>query len=252
MSRQLFYFSVISFTLSACSTVDNNRAQGDFDYAKQQEPKEFIVPENLDKPAAQQEFIIPNKINHQGPIGKKMDIRAPSLVLPLAASSRIMSESNESIIWFDKVLEDEDLLVFIRNALVSQLVSDDVSYTQVTLTEPRDERLLGTYEAYESQWYHNEVETGWLFTDIELSTSMRFRYEFFLKPHGRSVSLKVSLIDFMKTDKDGGSKKIDPIDKQRAEMAMLNEIVAEVDYTYRLQQRENRLIRSNQKTCHYW
>jgi len=247
MNRQLFYFSVISFTLSACSSVDNKRAQGSFDYAKKQESKAFIVPGNLDKPAPQREFLISNEINHQGPIGENMDIRAPSLVLPIAASSRTVTESGEAIIWFDKVLEDKDLLVFIKNSLISQLVSDDVEYDAVNLSEPSDDKLKGTSEIYESQWYHNEVETGWLFTDIELSTSMRFRYEFFLKPHGRSVSLKVALIEYMKTDKDGGSKTIDPIDKQRAEMAMLNEIVAQVDYNYRLQLRENRLQRANQK-----
>lgn len=247
MNRQLFYFSVITFTLSACSSVDNKRAQGDFDYAKKQEAKAFIVPESLDKPAAQKEFVITTKINNQGPVGKKMDIRAPSLVLPIAASSRVIMESNEPIIWFDKVLEDKDLLVFIKNSLVSQLVSDGVDYEQVSVTQPTQDKSTGSYETYESQWYHHEIETGWLFKNLELSTSMRFRYEFYLKPHGRSVSLKVTLIDYMKTNKEGGSKTIDPIDQQRAEMAMLNEIVAQVDYNYRLEQRENRLVRANQK-----
>lgn len=249
MSRQFFYFSVLSLTLSACSSVDSKRAQGDFDYAKKQESKEFIVPQNLDTPATQKEFLITNKINHQGSIGDSVDIRAPSLVLPIAASSRVIAGSHDAMIWFDKTLEDKDLLAFIQKALVSQLTSDEVSYEIVgssTQDEPGSKKQSKT-EIYESDWYNSEVETGWLFTDIESSTSLRFRYEFFLKPHGRSVSLKVSLIDYMKTDNDGGSKEIDPIDKQRAEMLMLNEVVAQVDYNYRLQQRENRLMRANQK-----
>lgn len=245
MNRQVLYFSVISFTLSACSGVDNKRAQGDFDYAEKQEPKEFVVPDNLDKPATNQEFVITDNINHQGPVGEKVDIRAPSLVLPVASSSRTIAGSGEAIIWFDKVLEDKDLFVFIKDALISQLTSDDVGYERINLESAKDSR--GTAEIFESQWYHSEVEAGWLFTNIELSTSMRFKYDLYLKPHGRSVSLKVSLIDYMKTDKDGGSKVIDPIDKQRAEMAMLNEIVSQVDYNYRLALRENRLMRANQK-----
>jgi outer membrane protein assembly factor BamC len=247
MSRQLFYFSVLSLTLSACSSHDNKRAQGDFDYATKQEAKEFIVPENLDKPAKHQEFLISNQINHQGPVGQNVDIRAPSLVLPIAASSRVVTESDEAIIWFDKVFEDKDLSTFITDALISQLASDSVSYDKVDFSNNNDEKLKGETNVYESQWYHNEVETGWLFTDIESSTSMRFRYELYSKPHGRSVSLKVALIDYMKTDNEGGSKNIDPIDQQRAEMAMLNEIVGQVDYNYRLQQQENRLMRANQK-----
>jgi outer membrane protein assembly factor BamC len=249
MSRQLFYFSVLSLTLSACSNVDSKRAQGDFDYAKKKESKELIIPQNLDKPAKRNDFLITNKINHQGSVGEKVDIRAPSLVLPIAASSRVVANTHEAIIWFDKTLEDKELLVFIQNALVSQLKSDDVSYDVVessTQDEPGSKKQSKT-EIYESDWYHNEVETGWLFTEIESTTSLRFRYKFFLKPHGRSVSLKVSLIDYMKTDSDGGSKTIDPIDKQRAEMLMLNEVIAQVDYNYRLQQRENRLLRANQQ-----
>ena len=249
MSRQLFYFSVLSLTLSACSSVDSKRAQGNFDYAKKHESKAFIVPKNLDKPATQKEFLITKKINYQGSLGEKVDIRAPSLVLPIAASSRVIAGTHEAIIWFDKTIENKDLLVFIQNALVSQLKSDDVSYEVVESSsqdEPGSKKQSKT-EIYESDWYHSEIVTGWLFTDIESSTSLRFRYEFFLKPHGRSVSLKVSLIDYIKTDNDGGSKTIDPIDKQRAEMLMLNEVVAQVDYNYRLQQRENRLMRANQK-----
>lgn len=249
MSRQLFYFSVLSLTLSACSNVDSKRAQGNFDYANKKESKELIVPQNLDKPVNRNDYLITNKINHEGSIGEKVDIRAPSLVLPIAASSRVISGTHDAIIWFDKTLEDKDLLVFIEKALVSQLKSDDVSYEIVessTQDEPGSKKQSKT-EVYESDWYHNEIETGWLFTDIESSTSLRFRYEFFLKPHGRSVSLKVSLIDYIKTDKEGGSKTIDPIDKQRAEITMLNEVVAQVDYNYRLQQRESRLMRANQQ-----
>lgn len=248
MSRRLFYFSVLSLALSACSSSDNKHAQGDFDYVTKQESKTFIVPENLDKPAKQKEFHINDKINYKGPVGKNMDIRAPSLVLPVAAASRAIFESDEAIIWFDKVLEDKDLLTVIKSSLIEQLMSDNVSYDLVSLDKVNtDNSSKGKTEVYESQWYHNEVETGWLFTDIELSKSMRFRYEFYLKPHGRSVSLKVSLIDYMKTDHNGGTKTIDPVDKQRAEMAMVNEIIAQVDYNYRLLQRENRLIRANQK-----
>lgn len=247
MSRQLFYFSVLSLALSACSSSNKSGAQGSFDYATKQQSKELVVPNDLDKPAIKQEFLINDKINYQGPVGKDMDIRAPSLVLPIAAASRVIAESNDAIVWFDKVIEEKELLTFIKSALVSQLQSDDVEYDKVSLPEASDASVKGKTEVFESQWYHNEVETGWLFTDIELSQSMRFRYELFAKPHGRSVSLKVSLIDYMKTDNDGGTKTVDSIDKQRAEMAMLNEVVAQVDYNYRLQQRENRLMRANQK-----
>ena len=43
MSRQLFYFSVLGLALSACSSHDNKRAQGNFDYAQKQEAKAFVA-----------------------------------------------------------------------------------------------------------------------------------------------------------------------------------------------------------------
>jgi outer membrane protein assembly factor BamC len=57
----------------------------------------------------------------------------------------------------------------------------------------------------------------------------------------------VSLVDFLQTDDSGGNNILGPIDKQRAEKAMLNELIASVDYSYRVQQQENRLKRANQK-----
>ncbi len=251
MNRRVFYFSVLSLTISACSSVDNKRALGDFDYADKQNAKPLIIPETLDKPAEQTEFKIADNINQAGPIGVAMDIRAPSLVLPVAASSRVVPESNDAIIWFDKVLEEEELLSFIEKAVVEQLDSDQVTYTvikehQEFIADGKSKKP-SKITVYESDWYHNEVESGWLWSSVDSATSMRFRYEFLAKPHGRSVSLKVSLIDYMRTDSKGASKEIDPIDKQRAEMAMLNEIISQVDYDYRLKQRENRLMRANQK-----
>jgi len=266
MSRQLFNFSVpivvLSLTLSACSSVDTKHAQGNFDYAKKQKTKKIVVPINLDTPLEHNDFMITDDINYQGAVGKQMDIRAPSLVLPLAASSRVVAGSDEAIIWFDKVFEDKDLLVFIDETLTGQLQSDGVSINEIVLNatnttpentvtsnhrESNDDQKDGEILMFESGWYHNEVETGWLFTDIETSTSLRFKYTLYAKNHGRSVSLQVSLIDYMKTDGKGGSNTPNLIDKQRAEMAMLNEVVSQVDFNYRLQERENRLMRANQK-----
>jgi len=263
MSRRTFYFSLLALSLSACSSVSNKQAEGSFVYQNTPEAEPLIIPESLDKPSQHREFFIPDKINHQGPIGEKMDIRAPSLVMPIAASSRVVEESGISIIWFDKVLEDKDLLDFIEKVVIEKIESDGITFNTVeedkevtlskviegatSLKETSIDRKGIRTKIYESDWYHNEVDVGWLYTDIESATSLRFRYQLLAKPHGRSVSLRVTLADYLKTDQQGGSKTIDPIDKQRAEKAMLNSIISLVDYNYRVQQRENRLIRANQK-----
>lgn len=237
MSRCVVVFSLLALTVAACSSGDSKRAVGGFKYAKTPEAKELVVPQGLDQPKEHRDFKVSNDINHNGPVGKNVDIRAPSLVLPVAASSRGIADSEDSIIWFDQVLEDRNLLEFIQLALKNELITADVELNLVD----KDAKT------YESGWFHEEVETGWIFKSIENAESMRFKYKLVEKPHGRSVSLQVNLIDYMKTDSRGGAKSINPIDQQRAEMAMINEIIAQVDFMYRLEQKEVRMMRANKQ-----
>jgi len=235
--NRIVFFSMLALTITACSSVDNKHAVGGFKYAKTSEAKKLIMPEGMDAPNKHPDFQVSNEINHNGPIGKYLDVRAPSLVLPVAASSRVIAGSEDAIVWFDKILEDRELLTFIELALTNELLSAEVGLNAVE----------GETGVYESDWFNSESESGWIFKSIDSSESIRYRYQLFAKPHGRSVSLQVSLIDYMKTDLKGGSKSINPIDQQRAEMAMVNEIINQVDYMYRLEQREIRVLRANKQ-----
>ena len=237
MNRKIFYFSLLSVAVASCGTVNNKQAVGDFEYAQNKEGKTLEIPAGLAKPKQDDTYFVTDEINHEGPVGANVDVRAPSLVLPIAASTRTENTTDASKIWFDKVLEDEDLKSFIIKALQDQLASDSVELKQV------DQAGL----VFESDWYHKEAEEGtWPFKTIARSESIRYRYTLESKSHGRSVALVVELLDYMKTDSNGGSKRIDIIDQQRAEMNMLNEVIAQVDFQYRLKQQENRLLRANQ------
>jgi len=238
MNRRIFYFSLLSLAITGCGNINNKTAIGDFEYAKQQEAQKIVIPENLNKPKEAKDFFITNDINHQGPIGGKVDVRAPSLVLPVASASRIEPGTKNAKVWFDQVLEENDLNAFVHDALKEQLANDDV--------------ILNTIDSegkvFESEWYISEEISGyWWFESVDNTESLRFRYIFETKAHGRSVALTVELIDFEETNKAGTSKTMDIIDKQRAEMAMLNQIVSQVDYKYRLKKRENRIMRAKQK-----
>jgi outer membrane protein assembly factor BamC len=238
MNRKVFYFSLLSIAMTGCSSVSNKQASGDFDYASQLDISEIITPEGLDAPKKSNEFYIEDNINNQGPIGKNVDVRAPSLVLPIAASSRVESNSEQAKIWFDQVLDDKDIELFVYQAITEQLKSDGVELNTI---DDQD-------KVFESLWYNNATESGfWLFEEIDSTESMRFRYQLEKKPHGRSVALTVTLIDFMKSDNEGDTKSINPIDKSRFEMSMLNKIIGQVDYQYRLLKLENRLMRANQQ-----
>lgn len=238
MNRKLFCLSLIAIAISGCSTVSKKQANGDFDYAEKSEAKDLTIPSGLTQPKTYSDFAISNEIKNAGPVGKNVDVRAPSLVLPVASSSRVESTGTEAKIWFDQVLDDQPLQAFIYDALQEQLNADGVGLDVIDADN----------HVYESQWYNREKESGfWLFKEIETTESFRFSFQFETKPHGRSVALIVNLVDYMKTDSAGATKTMDIIDQHRAEIAMLNQVVAQVDFKYRKQQRENRLLRANQK-----
>lgn len=236
MNRYIYTLAVLGLTLSGCSGVDSKRASGDFGYAKQIEAQRITIPTNLKAPKQSKEYFISNDIDHNGPIGEKVDIRAPSLALPVAASSRVDPKSDEVIIWFDQVFDDKNLAEFIHAAVAEQLTDDAVESTLV------DEHPLLT----ESGWYRTEKEVGyWFFERMELVEQKRFSFQVTPKPHGRSASLEVKLVDYQNAKNP--EQKIDIIDKHRAEMHLLNEIIAQVDYKYRKLQREKRLERAKKK-----
>lgn len=225
MNRKLFYFSLLSLSIAACSSGNNRQAHGDFDYAKNEEPNPLNIPEGLAKPRKKQEFYIPEVADSNAPVGEEMDIRAPSLVIPMAAGSRIEGNEGEAKVWFDQVIDSKNLLDFVRDALKSQLSNDGVALSPVG----KDELV------FESDWYRSTKESGyWLFKEIEQTESMRFKYTLEAKPHGRSVAIKVDLIDYSKNDATGSMSDINSIEKHRAEMAMLNTLIGEVDYQYRI------------------
>ena len=230
MSRKLFCFSLLSLSITACSSnVSTNQAHGGFEYANRGEAKALTIPEGLLTPKENQDFHVPDVINSNAPIGAEMDIRAPSLVIPMAAASRIEGNEGEAQVWFDQVIDEKDLLTFIRNAVKSQLATDKVALTAVGSDDM----------VFESEWYSSEKEAGfWLFKKIEETEGMRFKYTLDIKPHGRSVAIKVDLIDYTKTDLSGTTTSIDSINEHRAEMAMLNTLIGEVDYQYRIYKHE--------------
>ncbi|WNC70149.1 outer membrane protein assembly factor BamC [Thalassotalea nanhaiensis] len=236
MDRRILTISLISLSLAACSNVETRKqAKGDFDYVNIKSSKELQLPEGLEKPAENTLYSIP-EVNNQGPVGKRVDVRAPALVLPLASGSRIDEFDKTAAIWFDKVDDDRDLRELLIKAISDYLSTEEVTFTSEDLAN----------NVWESDWFHVEEESGYLFwSSIDLTESWRFRYSLITKPHGRSVGLNVELIDYMHTSDKGSTKKIDPIEQQRVEMAMINAITSQLDYQYRLNNRDDRIARAN-------
>jgi outer membrane protein assembly factor BamC len=233
MNRRLFFTSVLTVALTACSGTQNSKqATGGFEYAKIAEHAELKIPKSLQAPKQHNDYKITSHIA-KGPIGEKIDVRAPSLVLPIAAGTRVEIKEPGTKIWFDQVLEKEPLLPFIVNAIEQELKANN-------------SKLISKDEAnhvYQSDWIIKTKEEGfWIWKSEVFVNKVKFSFTLETKPHGRSVAVITKLTDF-----DGNGAELDPIDKQRAEVNMLNAVVGQVDYQYRLHQREKRILRASQK-----
>lgn len=223
MNRKYLCLSLLSLSIAACSNVSNKQANGGFEYAKNDEALPIAVPDNLITPKGHQKFSIP-LAETEGPIGEEVDIRAPSLVLPLASSTRVEGNDGEAKVWFDKTAEDKDLLELIRSVLNKKSQQDNVELQSVNSTNT----------VYDTSWYTSEKETGmWMFKEIEETEQVRFRYILGSKPHGRSVSVEVDVIEYLKKNSESTTTEINSIDKHRAEMNILNQVIGEVDFMYR-------------------
>ncbi|QOL25177.1 outer membrane protein assembly factor BamC [Thalassotalea sp. LPB0316] len=234
MNRQLLYVSLLSAAIVACSSNDKRTADGGFEYMKVDEGKPLTMPEGLQTPKQETTYFITTDINTSGPVGKNMDIRAPSLVLPVATSTRLEPGSNDAVVWFDQEIDDVKLSDFVQQTIADMLIENNAQLTVVDAAN----------HVYESSWINNESEEGGFFRSKIDSTSEKYRYSFDVKPHGRSLLLKVELVDYKANVLKG---KLTPIDKHRAEVAMVNTVIGHVDYKYREIQREHRLMIANQK-----
>lgn len=237
----LMNFKQVSLALLSCSLMacsgSIKQIESNFEYANKKEAQKISIPQGLKAPKHVSDFDIPSDINTQGPVGEAVDVRAPALVLPIAASSRVELNSSKAKIWFDQVFDDHELATFIHQAVEAQLKDDGVTLTKQNA------------KSYVTDWYREEFESGfWFITSIDSIESRKFNIQYDAKPHGRSVSVEVSQVAFEKEDDEGNkTSQVDLIDKQRAEMAMLNSIINQVDYQYRLKAKQERIERAEQQ-----
>jgi len=224
--------------LIGCSTVSKKQANGDFEYANKSQQQALVIPSDLSKPAERNLYYVATDINKEGPVGANVDVRAPTLVLPVATSTRVEQNSSAAKVWFDQVLDQRSLIDFVKDAVIERLSAHETTMSKISEDENR----------YWSGWA-KEIEDGnrWLVVNEDYPEQAQFSFLFEVKPHGRSVALTVDLTGYERQDENGVVTEIDAIDKERLEMIMLNEIIGQVDYRYRQLKRDNRLMKANQK-----
>jgi outer membrane protein assembly factor BamC len=146
----------------------------------------------------------------------EVELKSPMQVLALATNSRVEEEEKEARIWFERTEFTGDLLPYLQ-----QNVKDFGNEKQIEITQKDQQGLQ-----YETGWISRFEEEGFWFwkTQVEKEQS-RFLIQFEPKPHGRTVALRVQLLDHRFT---GEQRQLSAIAQKREEVYFLNRLIDKV------------------------
>ena len=219
--------TVITATLlTACSSLEEREvASGSFEYIKEQPGQKMEIPDDVDSPNFNDAFKLPN-LGEDAPLnamGKDLSVQSPALVLPVVAGSHIEDGSKSAIVWFDQVDDSLPLDTAIWNSLIRFLETESIG---VEMFDKDKQSLITDWvvmdESEETKWY------SW--SSSERTVGQRFEFSLNEKPHGRTASLSVELLDY-KEKLDAQSVEITKVkDKRRNEVNILNQVVKNYEF----------------------
>ncbi|MGP9802437.1 outer membrane protein assembly factor BamC [Rheinheimera sp. NSM] len=194
----------LSLLLAGCST-----SQVEQDSKPTPALQAIKVPAGLQQPAQPGQFDIP-------PTSAKasgLDTRAPAMVLATAASSRMEEGDKLSRVWFDRNDYTGDLLPFLQQMLKTQFAEQGVDLLQ------QDEQGLD----FVTGWITRSEEQGfWFWKSSEQTEQARFSIKIDAKPHGRSASMSVTMLEHQYFTPEAA---LSVSASRRQEVALLNQII---------------------------
>lgn len=202
---------IASLFISGCSLFPEDVAeQGSVESKPLAELK---VPAGLAAAKKPAQFDIPPAPN--APV-TDVELKSPMQVLALATNSRVDEEEKEARIWFERSEFTGELLPYLRKNLL-----DFGKEKQIEITQKDQEGLV-----FESGWVSRFEEEGfWLWKDMVEKEQSRFLIVFEPKTHGRTVGVKVQLLDHRFIENDN---KLSAIAQKREEVYFLNRVVDKV------------------------
>lgn len=201
---------VASLFISGCSLFPEDVAE----QAPETKPvAELKVPAGLVAAKKPAQFDIPAAPN--APV-TEVELKSPMQVLALATNSRVEEEEKEARIWFERSEFTGELLPYLRKN-----VQDFGTEKQIEITQKDQDALV-----FETGWVSRFEEEGfWLWKDMVEKEQSRFLVVLEPKSHGRSVGLRVQLLEHRFIDND---TKLSAIAQKREEVYFLNRLVDKV------------------------
>lgn len=231
MNRVKIASCLVVAVLAACSSVDKRHiAGGNFEYLGNKPGKQIKLPEDVDSPDFSDAFKLP-EIGENAPtdlVGDKVDIQAPSLVLPLVSGSHVEEGSKTALVWFDQIDDSQPLDVTIWNALVSFLEEQGIGVDDF---DKQQGVLISDWfvidEAKQAKWYH--------WSKPERKVGQKFKFSLNVKSHGRSASLAVDLVDYKEKATLESVELRQSKDERRNSVDILNRVIKHYEFQVRVE-----------------
>jgi len=235
VTMRKFYIALCGgIVLSGCSSFsERHQASGNFEYLDEKDQQSIVVPQGFTPLATRSDYDIPaigNKAN-VNLVGNKLDIRAPSLIMPVAPNSIESDDTSKTQVVFESFLSKEKFKQDLWKK-VSHFV-DSQGYGIAT---SQDGRSLST-RSIESDEYFK------LLFGLEEDFSLSQQYQFYInvEPKGYKATIDVRLIDHQE---QGKAIELNKFAKRRYESRMLNQFLSQVYAEH------NQVLIANQSKSH--
>ncbi|QIZ76907.1 outer membrane protein assembly factor BamC [Ferrimonas lipolytica] len=227
MKRSVIALTVVA--LAGCTTpLERRQASGGFDYQQEQAGQALVIPATLQQPSYNTEFDIPavGDQTDSSIIGKRVDVRPPLQVMPLAQGTRLQDNADSITVLIESNDDDRDLRQDINDTLLTYLGKRDIKI------------LTNNNGVIQTDWIENEeeVDKSWWSKEV-YHIRQRYQFDTQVKDHGRSGSITISVIDH-----EEGINVIDDsivladADRRRYAIDMLNGAISYLNYERKKQQ----------------
>jgi len=214
-----FYIALCGgIVLTGCSNFsERHQASGGLEYLKEKTHQRIVLPEGFTPLKKSTEYDIPtigNKVN-VNLIGHKLDIRAPSLVMPVAPNSLTSSNTQETQVIFESFLSKEKFTEDLWSKL-----SSFVSQRKYGVSEQVQGSSLST----------NSIESDEYFKllfglDEDINLSQKYNFNINIDEQGYRAVVTVKLIEHKEQDK---AVELNQFATRRYETRMLNLFLSQV------------------------
>jgi len=211
---------IIPFVVACSSSHESlKQAELDFDYIEIEATDDILLPEGVEAPAYSHEYTIPEQGDEARKtyIGEKVDVRSPSLVLPILSDSRVEQRKGKVILWIDIPDDNHHMEAMLWAIIKGYLASENREIESFS----QEDGFLDT------KWYELSNDKENENSHAVYNLKQRYQYNVLVKPHGRTVGISAKLIGYQQQVVEAGAwnEDISAIDSQRYSVQALNKLI---------------------------